>query len=394
MLRVNGLRLIGTVAMSAAMLAGLGGRAFAQAADAPAAPAGTAPATDAPAAAPAVAATAQGGTIKGTVKANGVPLPGVAVTATNSLRGKKYTTTTDIDGAFQMAVPQNGRYVVKAELAAFSAPTKEVVVNASSENGGAPSQVAEFTMELASRAAPVAEAQATPATGGRVAGAPAAGVTGGSTAAGLTARAGGAGPTVARQGRTTQTLAVQDNQDPDLADASAGQANLGVNTPSIGEDVAAAAGADTVAVSGQQGQTNGLAGFSQDDLQNRIQGMQQQGFTNGDIAGAFQGAMAGQGFGGGAAGFGAAGGGFGGPGGGGGGFGGGPGGGGPGGGGGGRGGGGGGGGRGGFGGGGFRGQNPNLPHGSVTYTGIEWGYQCDSVLGDGNANREATGGHE
>src|SRR5580658_6454316 len=37
--------------------------------------------------------SANGGTIKGTVKAGTVPLPGVGVTATNSLTGKKYATT-------------------------------------------------------------------------------------------------------------------------------------------------------------------------------------------------------------------------------------------------------------------------------------------------------------
>jgi len=44
-------------------------------------------------------------------------------------------------------------------------------------------------------------------------------------------------------------------------------------------------------VVGQQGQTNGLAGFSQDDLQNRIQFMQQNGFNNGDIASTLSGVM-------------------------------------------------------------------------------------------------------
>ncbi len=134
------------VAMGAAMLAGAGDfgvmaqaqtteLAAAQApatadpaAQAPAAPATQAPApaaaaptpaaeapaaqTPAASAAPVVTAAPQGGTIKGTVKASGVPLPGVAVTATNTLTGKKYATTTDIDGAFMMAVPRNGRYVV------------------------------------------------------------------------------------------------------------------------------------------------------------------------------------------------------------------------------------------------------------------------------------------
>ena len=115
--------------------------------------------------APVVAAEPQGGTIQGTVKASGVPLPGVAVTATNTLTGKKYATTTDINGAFQMAVPRNGRYVVKTDLTGFASVTQEVVVNASSQNGGLPTQTAEFKVDLASRVAPEPAQTATAAAG-------------------------------------------------------------------------------------------------------------------------------------------------------------------------------------------------------------------------------------
>src|ERR1700688_4547903 len=92
------------------------------------------PAAPAPAASPAGVAAAQGGTISGTVKAGAVPLPGVAVTATNTLTGKKYTTTTDVNGAFSMTIARNGRYVVRAELAAFAAETKEILLNADGKN--------------------------------------------------------------------------------------------------------------------------------------------------------------------------------------------------------------------------------------------------------------------
>src|ERR1700727_2698539 len=87
------------------------------------------PATVQATAAPA-AAEASGGTITGSVKAGAVPLPGVSVTATNTLTGKQYATTTDVNGSFTMAIPRNGRYVVKAELAAFATETKEVLINA------------------------------------------------------------------------------------------------------------------------------------------------------------------------------------------------------------------------------------------------------------------------
>src|SRR5258708_4547605 len=111
------------------------------------------------------AAAASGGTITGTVKAGAVPLPGVGVTATNTLTGKKYATTTDVNGSFAMAIPRNGRYVVRAELAAFATETKEVLINAAGENGGKPAQVAEFGLQLASRAQQ-AEQQATATSAG------------------------------------------------------------------------------------------------------------------------------------------------------------------------------------------------------------------------------------
>ena len=93
--------------------------------------------TPAPALTPAPAVAA-GGVIRGSVKAGSVPLPGVAVTATNTLTGKRFATTTDVAGTFRMAIPRNGRYVVKAELAAFATVTEEVLLNAAGENGGKP----------------------------------------------------------------------------------------------------------------------------------------------------------------------------------------------------------------------------------------------------------------
>ena len=83
----------------------------------------------------------QGGTISGTVtsatvadsngrKPAGTPLPGVTITATNTLTGKKYTAATDIAGTFRMTIPRNGRYVIRAEFAAFAPATAEVLLNA------------------------------------------------------------------------------------------------------------------------------------------------------------------------------------------------------------------------------------------------------------------------
>ncbi len=262
------------------------------------------------------AVEASGGTIKGTVKAGTVPLPGVGVTATNTLTGKKYATTTDVNGSFAMAVPRNGRYVVKAELAAFATETKEILINAASENGGKPAQVADFGLQLASRVQQQEERQ-TAATNAGVA-------------------------------RGVQALSVA-GDGLDVADASAGGgSNTGVQVPSLAGLGADAAGTDSVTVNGAMGQTNGLAGYSEDDIRQRVQDAiaqaQRQGGAVGDmanqVAGMLGGLMGGGGFGG-------------------------PGGGGP--------GGGGGGGRGGRGGGGggggFRGFNPTQPHGAVFYQG-------------------------
>jgi trimeric autotransporter adhesin len=357
--RTNRVKLVAMLALAGGF--GLMARAQADGSAPVPAPAAQAPApaTATTSTAPTVAAAPQGGNIKGTVKASGVPLPGVAVTATNTLTGKKYATTTDIDGAFMMAVPRNGRYVVKTELMGFASVTQEVVVNATSENGGLPTQTAEFKMDLSSRVAPATTA-ASPTVAAATPGRP--------TVAAAGARPAGS---VARVGRGTQALAMQGTDDPDLSDATATEGNVGAQLPSLatlgGDDGSGATG-ESIAVSGQQGQTNGLAMFSQDDIQARIQDMQRNGFNNGDIAGALGGVMStgtfggpgggpgGNGFGGGPGG--GPGGGFGG-GGGGGGF---------------RGGGGGGGrgGPGGFGGGGFggfRGQNPNAWHGSFAYNG-------------------------
>jgi hypothetical protein len=260
---------------------------------------------------------ASGGTITGTVKAGAVPLPGVGVTATNTLTGKKYATTTDVNGSFAMAIPRNGRYVVKAELAAFATETKEVLINAAGENGGKPTQVAEFGLQLASRAQQ-AEQQATATSAGVARGLQSLNVTGG----GIEATDAGTGA------NTTD--------------------NAGAQLPSLAGVGGDAAGADSVTVNGAMGQTNGLAGYSEDDIRQRVQDAiaqaQRQGGAAGDMANVVVGMLGGM----------MGGGGFGGPGGGGPGSGGGRGG---------RGGGGGG------GGGGFRGFNPTQPHGAVFYQG-------------------------
>ena len=89
----------------------------------------------------------QGGAIRGTVKSGGSLLPGVTVTAANTLTGEKAITSTDVNGGYALRVLANGRYVVRAQMAAFAALTHEVVVNESNR-----AAQADFELILSSRA--------------------------------------------------------------------------------------------------------------------------------------------------------------------------------------------------------------------------------------------------
>src|SRR5690348_4153321 len=86
-------------------------------------------AAPAPVAADLPAPAASSCTITGRVLAAKTPLPGVSISAANSLTGKKVATSTDVDGSYTLQVPGRGRYVIRAELAAFAPATGEVVVN-------------------------------------------------------------------------------------------------------------------------------------------------------------------------------------------------------------------------------------------------------------------------
>jgi hypothetical protein len=210
-------------------------------------------------------AAAQGGTIRGriavgaTAKGGGVPLPGVAVTATNTLTGRKYATATDVDGQYAMRIPRNGRYVVKAELAGFATLTQEVVLNgvdaqAATQGIQIVAKPTNFDLQLASRAAAAETAQTTQAA---------------SLARGL------------------QSLSLGGTLEAD--DASAGTGNQGTQMPSLGSmndsitGAAASSASDAITVNGQQGQTNGLANFSQDEIRQRIEDAVAQGRASGMI---------------------------------------------------------------------------------------------------------------
>jgi hypothetical protein len=284
----------------------------------PASGAAAAPQATAPAASPAVA----GGKLHGTAKSGNIPLPGVTVTAQNTLTGKRYSTTTDITGAWQMNIPQNGRYVIRTQFAAFAQGSQEAVLNATSHD-----QLVNFELILASRQAEQDQQQAREA-----------------------ARPGATGQGVRQMaGNAPENVSLESALSADTDTGAGTEGESGAALPSI------AANSDfsdeSVAITGQAGQVSAYAGVSPDDRLNASAGPQGgpggQGGPGqgGDFAGQgglFGGYGGGGGFGGafGGGGFGGGGGGFGG-----------------------RGGGGGGGGR------NFRGFNPAQPHGAIAWNG-------------------------
>ena len=87
------------------------------------------------------------GTIRGVIRAGTSPLPGVSVSATNTLTGVRMTSSTDVDGSYELAIPARGRYVVRAELAGFAPLTAEAVIVP-----GATLATANLSLTLLSRA--------------------------------------------------------------------------------------------------------------------------------------------------------------------------------------------------------------------------------------------------
>ena len=67
--------------------------------------------------------------ISGSVRNGKTLLPGVAVTAANTLTGKKYSVVTSTNGTFQFTGLPRGRYVVRVEFMGFASLTQEVVLN-------------------------------------------------------------------------------------------------------------------------------------------------------------------------------------------------------------------------------------------------------------------------
>jgi hypothetical protein len=234
----------------------------------PAAPQEAAPS---PPATPAPASDAvSGGKLHGTVKSGNIPLPGVTITAQNTLTGKRFATTTDITGTWSMEIPQNGRYVLHAQFAAFAQGTGEALLNANGHD-----QAVYFDLMLASRAA----AQAKQQEGQQ------------NQMAQAIRQLAASGP---------QNLSLLSTVTGDIA---AGGAGTGASSALTGAALPSIAGnsdfsGDSVAISGQAGSVSPMAGVDMDRLRDVMETVRSQFGGQGGGAGP-QGGLFGGGFGGG-----------------------------------------------------------------------------------------------
>ena len=300
-------------------------------ASAPVAPSAPIASTAAPA--------AEGGRLQGVVKSGAIPLPGVTVTAQNSLTGKRYATTTDITGAWTLTLPLGARYVIRTQFAGFAQGAQEAVLNAAK-----PEQTVNFALLLASRAAAAEqqeEAQSQTQTGRR-------------GQQGVRQLAG--------NGAENLSLTSALEGDTETQEGAAGGAG-GEALPSAAAD--STFSDESVAISGQQGAVSSQVGQNMDQLRDQMAAARASG-AQGAPGGLFGGGpgFGGGGFGGGGGGFGGGGGGLGG---GGGGFG----------------GGGGGGGRG-----NFRGFNTAQPHGSIFWMGTNSALNAEPFALNGQTNQQ------
>jgi hypothetical protein len=189
-------------------------------------------ATTAPAAPPAYE-------ISGSARSGKTPLPGVSVTAANTLTGKKYSAATNSEGKFGFSGMTRGRYVVRVEFMGFAVFTQEVVLNPESPSGKVAAELI-----LASR---------------------------------LQEQSNSIAAVMAAAGRGFQSVAM-DSALSALAGGSSGFSGAGgggQGSSDLSSLPLNGAGADapteSVSISGAQGRTQDFGGGSEQDLQDRIQ---------------------------------------------------------------------------------------------------------------------------
>src|SRR6266853_2430377 len=179
-------------------------------------------------------------------------LPGVAVTAANTLTEKKYSVVSGTNGAFQFTGLPRGRYVVRVEFMGFATVTQEVVLNPENPVGKV-----EAELILASRQR---EQQAEAAQTARR------GFQNLAMSNSLSALAGEAGAGVIGGNASGGGAGSSDSSGLPLGGA-------GLDNPT-----------ESVSISGAQGRTQDFGGGSEQDLEDRIQEfrdrMQREGGAN------------------------------------------------------------------------------------------------------------------
>lgn len=194
------------------------------------------------------------------VRCGKIPLPGVTVTAQNTLTGKRYSTVTDINGVWSMRIPQDGRYVLRTQFAAFSPAFGDALLNATGRD-----RTVNFELMLASRAAEQEQQQAR-RQGGQNA-----------DEQGIQQMAGG--------GAESLSLMSAMGGGADTAVGAAGDS--GAALPSIATD--SDFSDESVAVSGQSGEVSPMAGVGIAELRGRMMAMRAQnggrGFVRGGLFG-------------------------------------------------------------------------------------------------------------
>jgi hypothetical protein len=219
---------------------------------------------------PAPSAEAQaGGRLHGVVKCGAIPLPGVTITAQNTLTGKRYSTTTEISGAWSLAIPQNGRYVLRTQFAGFAPGAQEALLNATSRD-----QTINFDLMLASRAAALQQTESTSQQ---------------------------SSATAIRQLMATgaQNLSLTSTLSSETENQAGPSSAAGAALPSIAGN--SDFSSDSVAISGQSGAVSPLAGLDMDRVRDaietaRAQGMIPDGVLNGGNFGGMGGGFGGGGF--------------------------------------------------------------------------------------------------
>jgi hypothetical protein len=224
---------------------------FAAGAQAPASAGSPAAASSPPAAETQSVQTQQslaGGRLHGVVKSGSTALPGVTVTAQNTLTGKRFSTTTGIDGAWSLKIPQNGRYVIRTQFAGFAAGSQEAVLNAAGHD-----QAVDFDLLLASRAAQQQQQEARQDAAE-------------SPQAQAIRQLAAAGP----QNLSLASVLAADTETQAGPSNSSGQAGApGAELPSIAAN--SDFGGDSVAISGQSGQVSPLAGLDPDRIRDAME---------------------------------------------------------------------------------------------------------------------------